>query len=138
MDTADEDSDVPYYFDHIDQCKYPMEIARISNEQFSTAKSEWERQHKDDFKKQFFGTPRPPSNPEQRELVRRVLKDDDIVGKGDIGFMVVGAPGVGKSHAVSTISFYIKHENLGIVLSSAYTGVAAIQVVFLVTALPTF
>ena len=168
LDTADEDSDVPYYFDRIDQRKYPKEIARISDEQFIAAKSEWERQHKDDFKKQVFGTPRPPSNPEQRELVRRVLtqvraahalkpasttdeekvevivdstaatEDDGIVGQGDIGIMVVGAPGVGKSHAVSTISFYIKHENLGIVLSSAYTGVAAIQVVFLVTALPTY
>ena len=167
LDTADENSDVPYYFDHIDQCKYPMELKRISNEQFSIAKSEWERQHKDNYKKQVFGTPRPPLNAEQRELTRRVLKkvraahakknapstdgeqveiiidytaaeDEGVVGEADIGFMVVGAPGVGKSQTVSAISFYIKHENLGIVLSSAYTGVAAIQVYICRNALITF
>jgi hypothetical protein len=100
------------------------------------------------------GTPRPPSNPDQRDIARRVLKqvratqvpkganlmnDDEAIfnrspasldnGKSDIGYMVVGAPGTGKSHTVATISFFIAHENLGDVLSSAFTGVATTQVI---------
>ena len=156
LDTANEDSEVPYIFDTADQCKYPKELGRISDADFSIAKIEWDRVFKDAYKNNVDGTPRPPSNPEQRELARCVLKqvraahalktappgtaaDDEVIlgptvtenaagDSSDIGIMVVGAPGVGKSHTVSVISFFIKHENLGTVLSSAYTGVAAIQV----------
>jgi len=160
LDAANEVSELPYSFDLIDQCKYPKELERISDDDFIAAKREWDRLYKDSYKNNVAGTPRPPSNPEQRELARCVLRqvraarnlqstnsatnalaaeemiltsdpapaNDAANENDDIGFMVVGAPGVGKSHSVSTISFYVKHENLGTVLSSAYTGVATIQV----------
>jgi hypothetical protein len=157
LDTADEHSEVPYIFDEIDQCKFPKELERISDEEFVSAKSKWDRLSKEDYKNSVPGTPRPPSNPEQRDLARCVLKkvraahalksvgepDDttaeDVVlcpdrdekapqDSSEVGIMVVGAPGVGKSHTIKTISFFINHENLGIVISSAWTGVATIQV----------
>ena len=157
LDAANEDSEIPYIFDEIDQCKYPMELKRISNEEFVLAKNEWDILSKEDYKNNIPGTPRPPSNPEQRDLARCVLKKvraahalksirelhdstaDDVIlspdknekalkDSSEVGIMVVGAPGVGKSHTIKTISFFINHENLGIVISSAWTGVATIQV----------
>jgi hypothetical protein len=157
LDTANEDSEVPYIFDEIDQCKYPKELERISDEEFALAKNNWDRLSKEDYKNSVPGTPRPPSNPEQRDLARSVLKKvraahalksvgepddhsaDDVIlspdrdekalkDNNEVGTMVVGAPGVGKSHTIKAISFFVNHENLGIVLSSAWTGVATIQV----------
>jgi hypothetical protein len=157
LDKADEKSDVPYIFDEIDQCKYPKELERLSNKEFEVAKSKWNSLWKEDFENGVPGTPRPPSNPEQRDLARCILtkvraahalknfeepddptaediilspdKDEKLLqDNSEVGIMVVGAPGVGKSHTIKIISFFMNHENLGIVISSAWTGVATIQV----------
>ena len=146
LETAGMHSQVPYYFDVPDQRKYPKELERISDENFALEKNEWDRRWKDDLNNGVPGTPRSPSNPEQRELARSVLKkvrearllnidlaDGDtqpeaIDDQSSVGIMVVGAPGVGKSHTISTISFFLQHENLGTVISSAWTGVATLQV----------
>jgi hypothetical protein len=139
--TVDEESAVPYIYDVIDQCKYPKELARISQEQFEKEKAEWELLHEVSFTRGDAGTPKPPSNPEQRSLARIMLKKvreskflsratggavDD--GTSIIGALVIGAAGTGKSQSLKTIIDSIAHENLGTVLSVAHTGVATTQV----------
>jgi hypothetical protein len=66
---------------------------------------------------------------EEEVLISRTdSPEKDYDDLKEVGIMVIGAPGVGKSHSVSTISFFINHENLGSVLSTSYTGVATLQV----------
>jgi hypothetical protein len=156
LETADENSTEPYIVDDIDGIKYPQELSRISENDYLIARADWEAKYKLDFKNKVDGSPRPPCNLEQRDLGRHVLRqvrlrvtlrlqsqhineeevllpravstetnDNDLK---EVGIMVIGAPGVGKSHSISTISFFINHENLGSVLSTSYTGVATLQV----------
>lgn len=143
---VDSKSIVPYVFDNVDQCKYPEIFKRVSNVEYEEERTHWELHFEVAFKRGDSNVPRPPSNPEQRDLMRRVLRqvrsaniakihfaatNEDLrvtLSSPDIGVLAIGAAGVGKSHALDSLIFIVNHENLGNVLSICYTGVATVQV----------
>jgi len=66
-----------------------------------------------------------PDDPTAEDVILSPDKDEKpLQDNSKVGIMVVGAPGVGKSHTIKRVSFFINHENLSIVISSAWTGVA--------------
>ena len=87
--------------------------------------------------------PNPPLNPDQRGAGRTILKGVRLAARAnvgdasgvetdqtvliDIGTMVNGGAGVGKSSVLSCLLEIIDFENLGTVVCTAYTGVATLQ-----------
>ena len=126
----------------------PASFVHITLEEYDAERAVWSDLYQADFE-HGDDVPRPPLNLEQRTAGRQVLpairrlasaqraglaggesrEEYCKLAAAPTNFLLVGAPGVGKSHLLAALLDVMIREDLGATVFCAYTGVA-------VTALP--